>query len=217
MKLYIILIYFILSCLITSCNDFNNKQHNKNRIENIEKVQKNVNYQSAYDSIENIKIDTTTLIGKRNKIVNEFLLENGLIEPDYDSLIDLTYDGFKDYVLGYYGKSGTGIKNRVKVLFFEPQLNSYILNKQLSDLPNPSFYIKDKKITGFYIGNGGGGGQKLEWIRNKWTTTMEFEVNNEGDTTKWKINYPIKNKKEVLIRPFKGIPPNEILETDIKY
>ena len=149
--------------------------------------------------------------------MNQFLLENGLVSPDYDTLIDLTYDGHKDYIIGYYGKSGTGIKNRVNIYLFNPKRHSYILDEQLSNLSNPTFYIKQKKITGFYIGNGGGGGSKFEWINNIWTLTKEFDVDKDGDTTKWKISYPLKKKKNTIVRPFQMIPPEEILETDIKW
>jgi len=43
-------------------------------------------------------------------------------------------------------QAGTGIQNRIKVFFFESKKNDYILNEQLSDLPNPTFYINNKKI-----------------------------------------------------------------------
>jgi len=177
----------------------------------------NSSYSDTYDSLARAYVDTSTLQGKRSWLMNQFLLENGLVSPDYDTLIDLTYDDQKDYIIGYYGKSGTGIKNRAKVYVFNPKRHSYILDEKLSNLPNPTFYTKQKKITGFYIGNGGGGGSKLEWINNKWTLTKEFDVDNDGDTTKWKISYPIKKKIEVIVRPFQMIPPEEILETDIKW
>ena len=134
---------------------------------------------NTYDSLANAFVDTTTLEGKRKWIMNHFLIDNDLVSPDYDTLFDLTYDGFKDYVIGYYGKSGTGFKNRVKVYLFNTKRHCYILDEQLSDLPNPTFYTKQKKITGFYIGNGGGGGRRLEWINNKWTITKEFEVDKD--------------------------------------
>jgi hypothetical protein len=171
---------------------------------------------NAYDSLRNLKVDTTTLAGKREDIMNQFYIENDLVSPDYDTLIDLTYDGSKDYIIGYYGQSGTGIKNRVKVYFYNSKYNCYILNQQLSDLPNPTLYINKKKITGFYIGNGGGGGRLLEWLNNKWTTTKEFDVHNDGDTTKWKISYPLKKKTEIKVRPYQMIPPEDILENGIK-
>lgn len=172
-------------------------------------------YSDTFDSLARVYVDTTTLPGKRNWLMNQFLIENGLASPEYDSLLDLTYDGHKDFVVGYYGKSGTGIKNRVKVYLFNPKRQCYILDEQLSGLPNPTFYIKEKKITGFYIGIGGGGGGRLEWISNKWTTTKEFNVDKDGDTTKWNISYPLKRKTEVIVRPFQMIPPEEILETSI--
>jgi hypothetical protein len=171
---------------------------------------------STYDSLANAFVDTTTLKGKREWIMNHFLIDNDLVSPDYDTLFDITYDDYKDYVIGYYGRTGTGIKNRVNVYFFNSEQNCYILNEQLSDLPNPTFYIKLKKITGFYIGNGGGGGGRLEWINDKWTTTKEFDVRNGGDSTKWKISYPIKKKTQIIIRPYQMIPPKDILETNIK-
>lgn len=177
----------------------------------------NSNYSDTYDSLARAYIDTSTLQGKRSWLINQFLIENGLVSPDYDTLFDLTYDGLKDYIIGYYGKSGTGIKNRVKIYLFNPKRHCYILDEQLSKLPNPTFYIKQKIITGFYIGNGGGRGGRLEWINNRWTITKEFDVDKEGDTTKWEINYPLKKKKEIIVRPFQMIPPEEILETDIKW
>ena len=177
----------------------------------------NSSFTDAYDSLARSYADTSTLAGKRSWLINQFLIENGLVSPDYDTLLDLTYDGLQDYIIGYYGKSGSGIKNSVKVYQYNSKRGCYILNEQLSDLTNPTFYIKRKKITGFYIGNGGGGGSKLEWINNKWVTTKEFEVYNEADSTKWNISYPLKRKTEVIVRPFQMIPPEEILETDIKW
>ncbi len=172
---------------------------------------------SYFDSLANVKIDTTTLAGKRQRIIKDFIIEYAPSQPDYDTLFDLNYDEYEDYVIGFYGPSGTGIKNGVMVYFFSPNLNSYILNEKLSKIPNPTFYIKQKKITGFYIGNGGGRGWRLEWLKNKWTTTKEFYVYKEGDTTKWKINYPLTKKNRVIIRPFQMIPPKEILESEIKW
>ena len=176
-----------------------------------------LSYSDTFDSLARAYVDTSTLQGKRSSIMNQFLLENGLVSPEYDTLFDLTYDGHKDFVVGYYGKSGTGIKNRVHIYLFNQKRHCYILDEQLSALPNPTFYIKQKKITAFYIGNGGGGGGRLEWINNHWTTTKEFEVDKDGDSTKWNISYPLKKKKEIIVRPFQMIPPEEILETGIKW
>lgn len=154
---------------------------------------------------------------ERQLIMNRFINENRLSSPTFDTLLDLTYDGFKDYIIGYYGQSGTGIKNRIDVYFFDSKKYNYILNKQLSTLPNPTFYIKLKKITGFYLGNGGGEGVRLEWIKSNWTITKEFPVDNQGASTIWYISYPLKKKTEELTRAYQFTPPPDILETDIDY
>jgi hypothetical protein len=220
------LIIGILSVL-TGCNSSEKKNIKStkdasylNAIDTIAKKENQIadtRYFSPYDSLANAIVDTTTLKGKREWIMNQFLIDETPSSPDFDTLFDLTYDSYKDYVIGYYGKSGSGIKNRVKVYFYNSKNKCYVLDEQLSDLPNPTFYIKQKKITGFYIGNGGGGGGRLEWLNGKWTTTKEFDVHNENDTTKWKINYPLKNKNKVIVRPYQMIPPDEILETNIDF
>jgi len=221
--------YFIIATLIvqTSCNLTESKNIQLTTKDSVDfqidttlsQIDNNgkSTYSDTYDSLAKTPVDTSTLLGKRSWLMNQFLLENGLVSPDYDTLFDLTYDGLDDYIIGYYGKSGTGIKNRVNVYIYSQKRHFYMLDEQLSNLPNPTFYIKQKKITGFYIGNGGGVGQRLEWINKKWTITKEFEVDKDGDTTKWKISYPLKKKKEVVVRPFQMIPPKEILETDIKW
>ena len=98
-----------------------------------------LSYSDTFDSLARAYVDTSTLQGKRSSIMNQFLLENGLVSPEYDTLFDLTYDGHKDFVVGYYGKSGTGIKNRVHIYLFNQKRHCYILDEQLSGLPNPTF------------------------------------------------------------------------------
>jgi hypothetical protein len=217
--IYILTFIVFASCSSTDKNE-NSTKNNVINVDTTKDIQKEPEakiYLDPYDSLANIKVDTSTLEGKREYIMNHFLIENSPSGSDYDTLFDLNFDGINDYVIGYYGQAGTGIKNRVKVYFYEIKKNSYILNEQLSDLPNPTFYIKQKKITGFYIGNGGGGGSRLEWINGKWTVTKEFEVDNQEEKTLWQIHYPIKNKTEKLIRPFQMIPPSDILETNIDF
>jgi hypothetical protein len=55
----------------------------------------------------------------------------------------------------------------------------------------------------------------VSWINTKWTATKEFDIDKEGDTTKWKIIYPLRNIREEKIQPNQIILPNNILETDI--
>ena len=148
--------------------------------------------------------------------MNHFSIENAPSLSGNDTLIDLNFDGEDDFIIGFYGQAGTGIKNRFNVYLSDIDKKCYILTEQLSDLPNPTFYIKQKKITGFYIGLGSGSGSRLEWKNGKWITTKEFVVVNEGEKSLWEINYPLKNKKERLVRPFQMIPPAEVLETNLR-
>jgi hypothetical protein len=146
------------------------------------------------------KVSEETLKAKSQKLLKAFNEESKITSADSDTLIDLNYDDIKDFVIGYYGQSGTGLKNRIRVYLYDIKKDNYVLNEQLSNLSNPTFYIDQKKITEFYIGNGGGSGSKLEWINGKWIVTKIFEVNENGIKTVWKITYPMKKEIEYLVR-----------------
>ena len=148
--------------------------------------------------------------------MDSFEIANKITIPEDDTLLDLNYDGHPDYVIGYYGQSGTGIKNRVEVFIYNPGSGNYIYDEELSSMPNPTFYMKQRKITWFYIGNGGGNGGRLQWINGRWISTKEFEVDFERDSTKWKIFYPLSKKSKTILKPYQFIPPEDILETAIK-
>lgn len=165
---------------------------------------------------QNKKVDESTLKIKSQKLLMSFNAESKITSADYDTLIDLNYDNIKDFVIGYYGQSGTGIKNKIRVYLFDANKHNYVLNEQLSNLSNPTFYIEQKKITEFYIGNGGGSGSKLEWLNGKWIVTKMFEVNKNEIKTVWKITYPLKKKIEYFAIPYQMVPPKGILETNIK-
>ena len=162
------------------------------------------------------KVDASTLKVKSQKLLEEFNTESEITSHDYETLIDLNYDGIKDFILGYYGQSGTGLKNKVRVYLYDFQKQDFILNEQLSNLSNPTFYIDQKKITEFYIGNGGGSGSKLEWENGKWIVTKTFEVEQNEIKTVWKVHYLRKNKIEYFATPIQMIPPKDILETTVK-
>ena len=162
------------------------------------------------------KVSEETLKAKSQKLLTEFNAESKITSAEYDTLIDLNYDNIKDFVIGYYGQSGTGIKNKIRVYLYDLKKHNYILNEQLSELSNPTFYIDQKKITEFYIGNGGGSGSKLEWINRKWVVTKMFEVDENEIQTVWKITYPLTKKTEYIAKPYKMIPTKDILETNVK-
>jgi hypothetical protein len=167
------------------------------------------------DSVIKYKIDTTTLKGRREYILNRFMYDDPIRYADFDTLIDLTYDGNKDYIIGYYGQSGTGIKNRIQVFIYDKGVDNYLLDSTLTDIANPTFYVKQKKITGFYIGGGGGGGRKLEWKKDKWVVTKSFTVDNDNGKGLWIIKYPLKHKIDTINRAFQMIPPDDIMETGL--
>ena len=165
---------------------------------------------------QQVKVDESSLAIKRHAILQDFNSESEIRTADSDLQIDLNYDGAKDYVIRYYGQSGSGIKNKVQVYLFDRKSNEYKLNEQLSELSNPSFFIDKKILTEFYIGNGGGGGSKLEWRSNKWTATKTFEVEENNIKTIWKVSDLLKGTVEYFTMPFQDIPPKKILETNIK-
>lgn len=174
---------------------------------------------SDYDSLSLVKIDTSTLKGKRAYILNQFYLENPFNDRDIDTLFDVNYDGFKDFIIPYYHQSGTGLKHAVQIYLYSKKHNTYFTDSLLSQIQNPSFYIQKKKITGFYIGMGGGSGQELIWKNKIWQIHKTFEVENigneYGDKSLWTISYPSINKTEKIIKAYRMIPYPEILETKI--
>lgn len=108
------------------------------------------------------KVSEETLKTKSQRLLKAFNEESKITSADSDTLIDLNYDNIKDFVIGYYGQSGTGLKNKIRVYLYDIKKDNYVLNEQLSNLSNPTFYIDEKTITEFYISNGGGSGNKLE-------------------------------------------------------
>jgi hypothetical protein len=155
-----------------------------------------------------------SLAGKRKRVLDRFYEDFSPAQPMYDTLVDVNYDRYRDYLIGHYGSSGTGFKYRVAVYLYLKTKNDYIFNEQLSGIINPSFYLDQYKITGFYIGLGGGAGEKLEWLHKKWQVTKSFSVSNENDNTVWNIEYPLQKKKESIKNSFQVIPPQYILENN---
>ena len=169
-----------------------------------------------FDSLLQAEIDTSTLAGKRIEIMQEFAVFNSPSGPDYDTLFDLNYDGYLDYVIGYYGQSGTGLKNRISVHLFDPKNNKYQEDSLLSSIANPSFYLKDKMLTGFYFGNGGGNGEQLNWIDEEWMVTKTISACSVDypDSAKWNIHNLISGDDEIVLDLYRGIPLNSVLRNE---
>lgn len=134
---------------------------------------------------------------------------------DSDTLFDINYDGNNDYLIRYEGLSGTGFKHRAAVYVYDPQKGTYVEDQLLSSVPNPTYYIPQQKITGFYIGLGAGDGVQLEWQKGKWTLTKAFSVESgkPGSLATWTVNYPLTGRQQHIKLPFQMVPPEEVLET----
>jgi hypothetical protein len=170
-----------------------------------------------FDSLRHLVFDTSTLSGKQHTLLINFSLEHGsLTQPDNDSAFDLNFDGYDDYVIYYYGSAGTGIKNGIEAYIYNPRIDTYVKSEQITSIRNPSFYIGEKKITGFYLANGGGGGEQLEWNGNQWVCTKEFSVSNLDENSEWEIIYPLKADTTHVHLPYQMIPPPEIMECDFE-
>lgn len=167
------------------------------------------------DSTKSVPVDTSTLEGKRAYILDQFAADQGPVGPQYDTVVDMNYDGYDDYVIGFYYQSGTGIKNGAMVYIYDPHQNRYMQDTLLSYIANPTFYLKEKKITSFYLPYGFGTGRRLNFINGKWIETMLFSVDNKEDSSIWEIVYPLTKKKISIKKPYEMIPPKEILETNV--
>ena len=166
----------------------------------------------SFISSHNFYPDSKDLKQKRLIIMKLFEVENSPAGSDYDTLVDINYDGYRDYVIGYYGLAGTGFKYRIAAYIFSKARNNYYRETQISELVNPSFFIPEHKITGFYLALGGGYGSKLEWIKGGWSLTKTFSVSNQKDSTIWEMNYPLTKKMEKVMRPYQMTPPEDVLE-----
>lgn len=169
---------------------------------------------TLYDSLFQVELDTMTLQGKRDKILLDFLNFNSPSCPDYDSLFDLNYDSYLDYIIGFYYQAGTGFKNGIEVHLFDPKNKIYRADSLLSSIANPSFYLNEKMITGFYLPHGAGGGEQLEWVQGRWLITKSFSAGsyNEPDSTYWHINYPLTGRKDSILDLYRGIPIQKVLQ-----
>lgn len=215
MIIYILILMVFVSCDSTDKNKI--RIDSEKNILDTSIIEENTLYPNfpskSPDTVLVVKNSVVKLESIRKNIKTQFLFENPLMILIRDTIIDFNYDGEKDYVIDYYESVNTGISNKSNIYIFNKKKNNYIFDEIISDISNPTFYIDQKKITGFYIGYGSGDGIKLEWINDEWMTTKEFEVENEGDSSKWIIYFPRKEKTEIIIKPFEMIPPNDILES----
>ena len=139
--LIIFLIFFSIALLLSFCKTKKNNASylRLNTIQNIEDLNigsgdiENLSHEDLYyDSLRNANklIDTSEIKGKIEYTKN-LIRYSEYIHPLYDTLIDLNYDNYLDYVIGYYGDCGTGIKNKIFVFLYNNEYEYFKYNENL--------------------------------------------------------------------------------------
>jgi len=130
-----------------------------------------------------------------------------------DTLVDLNYDGHKDYAIMNFGCYGSGLKNGFDVFLFDPKKKKYYSDTLFSGLPNPSFFPHKGKLTSFYIAEGCGSGREFHWKNKRWVLAKTFEVCH-GENPDWLIRFPPTGDSIIVKRPYQLVPPGNIMETN---
>ncbi len=132
----------------------------------------------------------TITIKKQAQSIISRLKSTGEYSTDAkDTLIDLNGDNFKDILIEYYGASGTGLKNRIRVFLYNNSLKKFRPCEQLNNLGNPTFYFDKKIIVGYYVASGGGSATKFKWngLRLDTLEQIDVEVFNKNNSTSFEI------------------------------
>ena len=174
-SLFLILcVFFLLSCSNRILSYTNNKK----------------------DNLFETNLDIDTGNPDIDSILHNISIEENIILK-YE-LIDLNYDTYNDLVI-YRPGCGTGHLIIIDVYYYYPQTRKFVYDNQLSEITNPSFYLSDSLITGFYIGHGGGNCISLRWNENSWKTSETITIEpTEMDYLKWKVI--IKNHQTMIVK-----------------
>lgn len=198
--------------MVYSCNQ-QSKQHSKRTIEETVTINKDTAI-SYLDQLKQLVFDTTTIEGKLDFIRNQVAIELFPIEPEKDTLIDVNFDRKKDFIFTYFAQAGTGRKEGM-IVYINKGNHHFIKDSLLTSIRNPSFFLKKKKITGYYLAHGGGECIELNYFNEKWNITNIITVDNEEENTIWNCFDPLTKKHKKLKIPYTYSPPNEIIETNI--
>ena len=127
-------------------------------------------------------------------------------------LMDLNYDNHNDLIIYRFG-CGTGPLTIIDVYYCNPQTGKFVYDNQLSEVTNPSFYLSDSLITGFYIGHGGGNCISIKWNGENWKIYETITIEpSEIENLEWKVtikNHQIMTTKDTLMELF--VVPNTTL------
>jgi hypothetical protein len=163
-----------------------------------------------------VKIDTSTLEGKREYLLREFNLANGPVGAMYDTILDLNFDAHLDFVIGTHAMVGNGFRTGIEAFIYTPDCGCYLRDSVLSNMRNPSFYFAEKKISSFYISYSSGSGEEFEWIDGEWAQTKEMKMVNHGNSTVWNISNLLTGIDKKVALPYQSTPPAEVLKTNFK-
>jgi hypothetical protein len=126
-----------------------------------------------------------------NKLINVLNRIEWKMTYESDTFMDVNGDGYKDFVLNWYGMNGNWLKNFSDVYVFRKQSGDF---QNFINFYNPSFYPLEKKVIGIYYGAPGQVDMyKYQWIKD---TALEVE----------KLSLEIKNDKKT----------NRFIKTEIK-
>lgn len=169
------------------------------------------------DSLKKMSFDTNTYNGKLDYIRNLVAMELFPMEVNDDTLFDLNFDGIDDLVFSYYAQAGTGRKEGMFVYLNKGTKNIFEKDSLLSSIRNPSFFLKKKKITGYYLAHGGGECIELKFFNKKWNISKLVSVDNHEENSRWICTFPEKNSSKTYNLPYDYIPPSEIIEVEKKH
>lgn len=203
--------------LITSCCqkqkvNMSVAETNQNKAEKQEQILSEED--KILDSLKGLKFDTTNYLGKISYLKNQLGIQYYPFGYDRDTLFDINYDGKKDLIFFVFALAGTGLKQGMEAYIFSPEHRCFVRDSLLSSVRNPSFFLDKKKITGFYLANGGGYCNELRYKKGRWVETKIVDVSNDNDIVDWKITNLESGKKTVIKESYFGIPPKEVLETN---
>jgi len=160
-----------------------------------------LNFQTSHCQSDNIRKDAKAIINYLKK-------NNQYNIGAKDTLIDLNGDHYKDLLIEYYGESGTGLKNRIKVYLYDKLIKRFRPCEQLNNLANPTFNFQNKTVAGYYIAIGGGSAIKLKWngLRLDTLEQITIEVISEHQDESFKLNtfnYITKKKSTKILKMIK--------------
>lgn len=155
--------------------------------------------------------------GANDVYLNVFLIRKNDFEPVLfhkewnmtyvkDTIRDVNDDGYKDFLVNWYGSSGCCLKNFYNVYLYQPNKRKFA--KDLEFI-NPTFYPKERIIRGIRYGHPG----ETELYKYKWkgdmVDTIEYVYPNKNPKIKAKyiITKNLSRKSDSKKKEISRLPP----------